>query len=85
MAEEIRNEGHGQGGERAVEDTSARWIGWIGIAASIIAFFFAPYIMGGAGIILGIIGLFSNAKTLSWWAIGLGAAAIIIRWFMVGY
>ena len=42
-------------GERVREDTSARWIGWIGIVAGIMAFFFAPLLFGGAAVVLGLI------------------------------
>jgi hypothetical protein len=68
---------------RTKEDESAKWIAWAGIAASIIAFFFAPYVMGSIGIVIGIIALFSQqARTLAWWAIGLGVVAMLVRAFI---
>lgn len=62
MAEEIR--------ER--EDSSAKWMGWLGIIAGIVSFFYAPFLFGGAAIILGLITAFSKANGLGWWAVVLG-------------
>ncbi|ALS22361.1 MULTISPECIES: hypothetical protein [Paenibacillus] len=58
--------------ERDNTDSSALWMGWIGIIAGIIAFFFSPVLFGCAAIILGLITVFSQANNLGWWAIGLG-------------
>lgn len=72
MAEEIR--------ER--QDSSAKWIGWIGIIAGILSFFYAPLLFGGAAVILGIITLFSKANGVGWWAIGLGVVGALANyWF----
>jgi hypothetical protein len=78
MADErdVRSEGR--------QDGSALWMGWIGIAAGIVAFFYSPFLFGGAAIILGVITLFSRANTLGWWSIGLGIVGMIVRWFYHG-
>ncbi|MCG3420037.1 hypothetical protein [Oceanobacillus jordanicus] len=43
-------------------DTSALWMGWIGIVAGVISFFAFPLILGAIAIILGIITACSKAK-----------------------
>ncbi|MED0676557.1 hypothetical protein [Aneurinibacillus thermoaerophilus] len=70
--------------EEETRDTSALWLGWIGIVAGIVAFFYAPLLFGGAAVILGLITVFSKANTLGWWAIGLGVVGIIVQWFYRG-
>lgn len=71
--------------ERAVEENTnngeGTGIGWLALALSIIALFFLPVIMGAAGIIIGIIARRQGAGTLGAWAIGVGAAAIVITLF----
>lgn len=54
-------------------------VGWLAIVFSVIALFFLPIIMGVAGIVVGYIAYREGAKTLGSWAVGLGLAAIIIR------
>lgn len=54
-------------------------VGWLAIVFSVIALFFLPIIMGVAGIIVGYMAYREGAKTLGAWAVGLGLAAIIIR------
>ncbi|GGJ96372.1 hypothetical protein GCM10007063_18510 [Lentibacillus kapialis] len=65
-------------------DTSALWMGWIGIVAGVISFFTLPLIFGIAAVILGIITVNSTAKTLGWWSIGVGVAGILVYWFSTG-
>ncbi len=62
-------------------DASALWIAWIGIAAGIIAFFFAPLFFGSVAVVLGIIAAFSKANNLGWWAIGLGIVGMVANWW----
>ena len=69
-------------GERVREDTSARWIGWIGIVAGIMAFFFVPLLFGGAAVVLGVDYVFSQANTLGWWSAALGIVAMIANWWL---
>ncbi|WP_229683110.1 hypothetical protein [Virgibacillus oceani] len=65
-------------------DNSALWMGWIGIAAGIISFFTMPVLFGIVAIVLGLITAFSKANALGWWAIIIGAAGIIVHWFVTG-
>ncbi|MFM1653825.1 hypothetical protein ACI7RC_17225 [Brevibacillus sp. B_LB10_24] len=67
--------------ERRDVDTWALWTGWIGIVAGILAFLWSPFLFGAIGVILGIITLFSPAKTLAWWAIVLGVVGGIAHGF----
>ncbi|HEX7056478.1 MAG TPA: C4-dicarboxylate ABC transporter [Bacilli bacterium] len=63
-------------------DASALWMGWIGIVAGVIAFFYAPFIFGAVAVVLGLITVFSKANTLGWWACALGViGAIANGWF----
>lgn len=70
--------------EEEKNDTSALWMGWIGIVAGIISFFYAPLLFGGAAVVLGLITVFSKANTLGWWAIGLGIVGAAVNWFFNG-
>ncbi len=54
-------------------------MGWLALALSIIGLFFLPIVMGIAGIVVGFIARGQGAKGLGAWAIGIGAAVIIIR------
>lgn len=74
MSEETRQEETGLG-------DAGRWIGWAGIIAAVIGFFFMPFWLGGLGVVLGIIALFSPARGVAWWAIILGVIAIGIGFF----
>jgi len=61
-----------------LSETAGNWLGWIGIIAGIIGFFWQPVWMGIIGIVLGVIGLFSPQKGVNWGAIVVGAIALII-------
>lgn len=65
-------------------DTSALWMGWIGIVAGVISFFALPLILGAVAIILGIITACSKAKALGWWSIAIGVAGFLVHWFVTG-
>lgn len=54
-------------------------IGWLALALSVIGLFFLPIIMGIAGIIVGFIARGQGARGLGAWAIGIGAAVILLR------
>lgn len=45
-------------------DASALWMAWVGIAAGIIAFFFAPLFFGCVAVVLGLVSVFSKANNL---------------------
>ena len=62
-----------------VKDTSALWMGWIGVAAGIVSFFYAPFLFGAAAVILGLITVFSKANGLGWWAIVLGIVGAFLN------
>lgn len=56
-------------------------MGWIGLSAAILSFFFAPLILGAAGIILGIIGKRRGADTLGNMAIIISVVSIAFSLF----
>ena len=60
-------------------DTSAHLMGWIGVIAGIISFFYAPVLFGGIAIVLGLITVFSRANSLGWWAIVLGIVGSVLN------
>ncbi|WP_134705062.1 C4-dicarboxylate ABC transporter [Ammoniphilus sp. YIM 78166] len=61
------------------QDSSGQWMGWLGITLGAIAFMWWPFLMGGAAIVLGAITLFSKAKTLGYWSIGLGVLGMFFN------
>lgn len=62
----------------SINETAGTWLGWIGIIAGVIGFFWQPVWMGAIAVVLGIIGLFSDKKGLNWVAIIVGAVALIV-------
>lgn len=58
-------------------------IGYIGILLGVISLFYFPYVLGGIGIILGFISMKLGEITLSSWAIGISALAIVLSVFVV--
>ncbi|WP_373232715.1 hypothetical protein [Cohnella sp.] len=62
-------------------DASALWMAWIGIAAGIMAFFFAPLFFGSVAVVLGLITIFSKANNLGWWAVILGVVGAVANWW----
>lgn len=60
-------------------------IGYLGIALSIISLFMLPVILGAAGIIVGFIARRRGAKTLGAWAIGIGAASLVLGIFILPF
>ncbi|HLR08015.1 MAG TPA: hypothetical protein VK136_01965 [Bacillota bacterium] len=69
--------------EAGIEANNA--IGWLALASSIISFFLMPFILGGAGIILGFISRNRGAETLGITSIVAGAVSILIRLFIIPY
>ncbi|WEG14254.1 DUF4190 domain-containing protein [Pullulanibacillus sp. KACC 23026] len=61
------------------DDATSTGLGWLALALSIIGLFFLPIVMGIAGIIVGFIARAQGARGLGAWAIGIGAAVIILR------
>jgi hypothetical protein len=60
-------------------------IGWIALALSIASFFWAPILLGGAGIIVGFIARNRHANTLGNIAIAAGAISILITLFILPF
>lgn len=56
-------------------------LGITSIILSVLSFFFVPFLLGSAGIILGIIAG-RRGSTLGWWAVGLGAVSVILTAFV---
>ncbi|KAB2339000.1 C4-dicarboxylate ABC transporter [Cytobacillus depressus] len=54
------------------------WLGWLGVIAAVVGFFFAPYWLGAIAVVLGLIVLASPQKALAWSSLVLGAIAILI-------
>ncbi|SFS81276.1 hypothetical protein [Marininema halotolerans] len=70
--------------DSSVEDSTesgGQGIGVVGIILSALAFFLVPFLMGPAGIVLGIISA-RRGSMLGWWAVGIGAAAILLTAFV---
>ncbi|MGE8203341.1 hypothetical protein ACQKP0_02075 [Heyndrickxia sp. NPDC080065] len=57
------------------------WLGWLGIIAAIVGFFYAPYWLGGIAVVLGLVTFASPQKIVAWGAVILGAIAILIEVF----
>ncbi|SMO49715.1 DUF4190 domain-containing protein [Melghirimyces algeriensis] len=65
--EETQNQGNG--------------LGTISIILSVLSFFFVPFLLGSAGIVLGIISG-RRGSVLGWWAVGLGVVSVILTAFI---
>lgn len=61
-----------------VSENAGKWLGWIGIIAGVIGFFWQHIWMGVIGLVLGIIGCFSPKRNLNIVAIVIGVIALII-------
>jgi len=59
--------------------------GWIGLALSIISFFFIPFLFSIAGIIVGIIARNRRSTALGYSAIIVGALSFIFNLFMIPF
>lgn len=59
--------------------------GWIGLALSIISFFFIPFLFSVAGIIVGVIARNRHSLILGYSAIIVGALSFIINLFMIPF
>jgi hypothetical protein len=56
-------------------------LGWLGIIAAVVGFFYAPIWLGIIGVVLGLITLASPQKALAWVAVVLSVIALIIPLF----
>ncbi|QKG84900.1 hypothetical protein GXN76_10755 [Kroppenstedtia pulmonis] len=83
-AEEVAPVSPATGRDGANEDEGAReghGLGTVSIILSILAFFIVPFLLGSAGIILGVISA-RRGSALGWWAVGIGAVAVILTAFV---
>ncbi|MFQ3542756.1 hypothetical protein Q7A53_01600 [Halobacillus rhizosphaerae] len=60
-------------------------MGWLGLTVSILSFFFAPLILGAAGIILGVVAKRQNADTLGNMAIIVSIISILFSLFFAPF
>ncbi|MGF7089213.1 hypothetical protein JOD24_003094 [Kroppenstedtia sanguinis] len=58
-----------------------RGLGITSIILSVLSFFFVPFLLGSAGIILGVIAG-RKGSAMGWWAVGLGAISVILTAFV---
>jgi hypothetical protein len=71
-----------QGGtERRIEDRanvdSGRWLGTTAIILAALSFFFLPYVLSIAGIVVGAMSIYRGSR-LGWWAVSVGLVAFIL-------
>lgn len=67
------------------EAGAGRGLGFFALTLSIISLFMFPVFLGIVGIIVGFIARKRGAEGLGIWAIGLGAASIILRMFVMPF
>lgn len=56
-------------------------LGWLGIIAAVVGFFYAPMWLGIIGFVLGLITLASPQKALAWVAVILSVISFVIPFF----
>lgn len=71
--------------EEGDAETAGRGLGWTGIALSVISLFVLPILLGAAGIVVGFIARRRGAERLGATAIGIGAASIILKLFLLPF
>ncbi|MGP4061692.1 nucleoside recognition domain-containing protein [Halobacillus litoralis] len=76
---------HNEEQETTMEDNVNAGMGWLGLTAAILSFFFAPLILGAAGIILGIVGKRRGADTLGNMAIIVSIVSIAFSLFFAPF
>ncbi|MEK4028796.1 MULTISPECIES: hypothetical protein [Bacillaceae] len=65
--------------------TGGRGIGYAGLIVSVLALFIMPVLFGIVGIALGFFARSRGEQTLGAWAIGIGAAAVIMGLFVLPF
>ncbi|MBS4179532.1 hypothetical protein [Lederbergia citrea] len=58
--------------------STGMWLGWLGILAAVVGFFYAPIWLGGLAAVLGLIVLASPQKALAWCSLVLGVIVILL-------
>lgn len=71
--------------ENDIDDDSFAWAGWLGLIAAIVSLFWMPIVLGAAAIILGVVSRQRDAEILGNASIVIGAAAIVIRLFIMPF
>jgi uncharacterized membrane protein len=56
-------------------------LGWIGIIAAVVGFFYAPMWLSIIGFVLGLITLASPQKALAWVAVVLSVISFVVQFF----
>jgi hypothetical protein len=64
-----------------MNEVTGNVLGWLGIVAAVVGFFFFPIWLGIIGVVLGLITLASPQKAVGWVAIVLSVIALIIPLF----
>lgn len=67
------------------EGAGAKGMGAIALILSILSLFYAPVLLGAAGIIVGFIARRRGANALGNWAIGIGVVSLIIGLFIAPF
>lgn len=81
-----KGEDRGQNETEEMDDLSVgRGLGIVALILSISSLFFLPYIMGAAGIILGILAVRREARMSGYWSIGIGAFSILMTLFFAPF
>ncbi|GGE15001.1 hypothetical protein GCM10011571_15650 [Marinithermofilum abyssi] len=62
-------------------ENAGHGLGTVSIILSVLAFFLVPFLLGSAGIILGVISA-RRGSALGWWGAGIGAVAVILTAFI---
>ncbi|WP_179134033.1 DUF4190 domain-containing protein [Halobacillus massiliensis] len=68
--------------ETTMEDDVKPGFGWVALTAAILSFFFAPFILGIVGIVLGVFGKRRGADTLGNMAIIISVISILFSLFL---
>ncbi|UOQ42503.1 hypothetical protein MUN89_10895 [Halobacillus salinarum] len=71
--------------ETTMDNNVNAGMGWLGLTVAVLSFFFAPIIMGAAGIILGIVAKRRNADTLGNMAIIVSVISILFSLFFAPF
>lgn len=61
-----------------MNEVTGNVLGWLGIIAAVVGFFYAHIWLGVIGLVLGLITLASPQKALAWWAVGISIVELIV-------
>jgi len=57
-------------------------LGALALALSVLSLFFAPYLLGAGGVLLGYLAYHQGSRSLGAWAMGLGLVSIVVTFFL---